>query len=288
MVGAACPDLVYPNYEDWGFVKVQLDKRSFDTARASLAKVDDPLLRAMLWQSLWDGVRDGKLPLNDFIATALNNAPQEKDYTLLGDVLGKVDSAKRYLDASIRTAPTRQAATRQLEDMAWSAPSKRTAPTDNFQRRWFGTYLAVASSPGARPPGRPPRRQAEGRRPEDQPGPALVHHQPPEPLRLPGRRRPGRGRAGARQVRQRPGRGAGRDRGASGSEAVKTEWLGQDPGPEDQAAVLEACAPRWAACTRPAERAQRTERRTAPGHAGPGRQERRPGVHARLRTGNNC
>jgi aminopeptidase N len=59
LVGAACPDLVYPNYEDWGFVKVQLDKRSFDTARASLAGVDDPLLRAMLWQSLWDGVRDG-------------------------------------------------------------------------------------------------------------------------------------------------------------------------------------------------------------------------------------
>jgi aminopeptidase N len=81
LAGSACPDLVYPNYQDWGFVKVQLDKRSFETARASLAKVDDPLLRTMLWQSLWDGVRDGKLPLNEFIKTALANAPLEKDYT---------------------------------------------------------------------------------------------------------------------------------------------------------------------------------------------------------------
>jgi aminopeptidase N len=145
MVGAACPDLVYPNYEDWGFVKVQLDKRSFDTARASLAGVDDPLLRAMLWQSLWDGVRDARLPLNDFIATALNNAPQEKDYTLLGDVLGKVGASKHYLDAMDPNSAYAQQAGRQLEDMAWNA-AVAAKGNDDFQRRWFGTYVSLASS----------------------------------------------------------------------------------------------------------------------------------------------
>jgi aminopeptidase N len=143
--GAACPDLVYPNYGDWGFVKVQLDPRSFDSARTHLAAVDDPLLRAMLWQSLWDGVRDAKLPLNDFLATALNNAPQEKDYTLLGDVLGKVTASKRYLDLMDPQAPYAQAVTRQLEDMAWTA-TQANKGDDNFQRRWFGAYVAVASS----------------------------------------------------------------------------------------------------------------------------------------------
>ncbi|WP_371869521.1 aminopeptidase N [Telluria antibiotica] len=143
--GAACPDLVYPNYGDWGFVKVQLDPRSFDSARTHLAAVDDPLLRAMLWQSLWDGVRDAKLPLNDFLATALNNAPQEKDYTLLGDVLGKVAASKRYLDLMDPQAPYAQAVTRQLEDMAWTA-TEANKDDDNFQRRWFGAYVALASS----------------------------------------------------------------------------------------------------------------------------------------------
>jgi aminopeptidase N len=145
LVGAACPDLVYPNFQDWGFVKVQLDKRSFDTARASLAGVDDPLLRAMLWQSLWDGVRDAKLPLNEFITAALNNAPQEKDYTLLGDVLGKVRAAKDYLNEMDPNSAYAQQAGRQLEDMAWNA-AVAAKGNDDFQRRWFGTYVSLASS----------------------------------------------------------------------------------------------------------------------------------------------
>jgi aminopeptidase N len=148
MNGAACPDLVYPNYDDWGFVKVQLDQRSFDSARSHLAAVGDPLLRAMLWQSLWDGVRDGKLPLNDFLSTALNNVPQEKDYTLLGDVLGKIAASKRYLDLMDPQAAYAQAVTRQLEDMAWTA-TVASKGDDNFQRRWFGAYITMASSPDA-------------------------------------------------------------------------------------------------------------------------------------------
>jgi aminopeptidase N len=148
MNGAACPDLVYPNYDDWGFVKVQLDPRSFDSARNHLAAVDDPLLRAMLWQSLWDGVRDGKLPLNDFLSTALNNAPQEKDYTLLGDVLGKIIASKKYLDLMDSQAAYAQAVTRQLEQMAWTS-TLASKGDDSFQRRWFSLYTAVASSPDA-------------------------------------------------------------------------------------------------------------------------------------------
>jgi aminopeptidase N len=145
MVGAACPDLVYPNYEDWGFVKVQLDKRSFDTARTGVSGVADPLLRAMLWQSLWDGVRDAKLPLNDFITTALNNAPQEKDYTLLGDVLRKVGAARHYLNEMDPNSAYAHSAGRQLEDMAWNA-AVAAKGNDDFQRRWFGTYVSLASS----------------------------------------------------------------------------------------------------------------------------------------------
>ena len=148
LVGSACPDLAYPNYQDWGFVKVQLDKRSFDTARASLAQVEDPLLRTMLWQSLWDGVRDGKLPLNEFIKTALVNAPLEKDYTLLGDVLGKVGTARFYLDAMGLQTPWAQQSRAALEEMAWNGVQANKG-NDNFQRRWFNTYLGMASTPAA-------------------------------------------------------------------------------------------------------------------------------------------
>lgn len=146
--GAACPDLVYPNYQDWGYAKVQLDQRSFDTARTRLSQVDDPLLRAMLWQSLWDGVRDAQLPLNDFIDVALNNAPQEKDYTLLGDVLGKVAMSKSYIDAMRLDSAWARQTNAALEKMAWDGVLANKADAD-VQRRWFNLYVNVASSPDA-------------------------------------------------------------------------------------------------------------------------------------------
>jgi aminopeptidase N len=71
--------------------------------------------------------------------------PQEKDYTLLGDVLNKVAASKRYLDLMDPQAPYAQAVTRQLEDMAWTA-TEANKGDDNFQRRWFGAYIALASS----------------------------------------------------------------------------------------------------------------------------------------------
>lgn len=148
LVGSACPDLVYPNYQDWGFVKVQLDARSFATARTSLASVDDPLLRTMLWQSLWDGVRDAKLPLSEFIKTALNNAPRERDYTLLGDVLGKLSHARHYLDTMGLDNAWSRKTVRALEDMAWQGVLANKGD-DNFQRRWFNHYLSQASTPAA-------------------------------------------------------------------------------------------------------------------------------------------
>lgn len=147
--GAACPDLVYPNYQDWGYAQVQLDKKSFATAQSSLGKVDDPLLRSMLWQSLWDGVRSAKLPLDSFLKTVLANAPAEKDYTLLGEISAKIHASVDYLDAMGPSAAAYKAkAGAQLEKMAFAA-TQAASGDKNFQRRWFSTFLDVASSPAA-------------------------------------------------------------------------------------------------------------------------------------------
>ena len=148
LVGSACPDLVYPNYQDWGFAKVRLDARSFATAQTNLSKVEDPLLRSMLWQSLWDGVRDGQLPLNAFIKTALANAGLEKDYTLLGKVLGMIASSRRYLDAMHGDAAYAQKSTAAMEAQAWAGVQANVSDS-NFLRLWFGHYLDTASSTGA-------------------------------------------------------------------------------------------------------------------------------------------
>jgi aminopeptidase N len=148
MAGSPCPDLVYTNYQNWGFAKVQLDQRSFETARSHLASVSDPLLRTMLWHSLGDAVRDGKLPLNEFATVALNNAPQEKDYTLLGDILGKVTATKDYMDRMGLHGAWATKTRKAFEEMAWNG-AVAAKGNDNFQRRWFSAYLTLASSPEA-------------------------------------------------------------------------------------------------------------------------------------------
>jgi aminopeptidase N len=144
MIGSACPDLVYPNYQDWGFVKVQLDDRSFDTAGKHISAVSDPLLRAMLWQSLWDGVRDGKYPLNAFLQTVIDNVGAEKDYVLLGNVLNKTLSGVSLL-RSAQVKPEYVAGTlASLQKLAWQGVEANKDQPD-FARRWFGLYQDVAS-----------------------------------------------------------------------------------------------------------------------------------------------
>ena len=143
LVGSACPDLVYPNYQDWGFAMVELDPASFATAGKALGKVDDPLLRSMLWQSLWDGVRAAKYPLNDFMHTAMANIGAEKDYTLLGDAIGKVSTGANYLKAMPAPADYAAKTMGQLQQIAWKG-IEDSAGNRDFTRRWFRLYQDVA------------------------------------------------------------------------------------------------------------------------------------------------
>jgi aminopeptidase N len=143
--GVACPALVYPNYEDWGFVKARLDQRSFATVRSSVRKVHDPMLRTMLWQSMWDGVRDGELPLNEFLQTALNNLPAEKDYALLGDVLAKTGSGLSTLEKMAPDAAYTRRTNDAFEKMAWEQ-SQSEQGDQNYKRRWLNSYVGHAMS----------------------------------------------------------------------------------------------------------------------------------------------
>ena len=53
---------------------------------------------------------------------------------LLGDVLGKVVTAKRYLDTMDAQAPYARAAGRRLEDMAWNGAAASFAPSPSLSR----------------------------------------------------------------------------------------------------------------------------------------------------------
>ena len=149
LVGQACPDLVYPNHEDWGYAQVVLDPKSFATAGAHLASVEDVLLRSMLWQAQYDGLRDGRLGLVDFIETVLLNTPLEAGLHPARTSAGPCVH-RQELPADIRPglAVTSSALTERMERMLWNGLQASRADNDRA-RRWLGTYIEVASSKGA-------------------------------------------------------------------------------------------------------------------------------------------
>ena len=96
-IGAPCPDLVHPNYEDWAYIKVALDPRSVETARQHINGLIDPLQRTMLWYDLYSMVTDGKLPLTDYLDILAANLAQEQDLNAAADLLYNLRSGFSYL-----------------------------------------------------------------------------------------------------------------------------------------------------------------------------------------------
>lgn len=146
LVDQQCPDLVYPNYQDWGFVKVNLDQRSFATAQQSLSTVTDVLQRSMLWQSMYDSVRDGNLPANEYLDMAIANVAKEQDYTVLGQVLSQIASVRGYLTTMLPASSNYlQQANMKLEAITWENTLANKG-NKNMLRRWFGAYRSAVSS----------------------------------------------------------------------------------------------------------------------------------------------
>lgn len=145
LVGQTCPDLVYPNFEDWGFAKVVLDATSFATARTQLSNIEDPMLRSMIWQSLTDGLRDGRLSLEDYTQATLANISKEKDYTLLRQALGNIGTAKGYLRLFASGSALDRRLSADMEKTVWTG---LLADRDNRDRArsWLDTYINLASS----------------------------------------------------------------------------------------------------------------------------------------------
>jgi aminopeptidase N len=106
--GFAAPSLVFPNHGDHAYAKVVLD----DTSRASLPdllpRLEDPLLRQLLWGSLWQMVRDGQHPSVAFLGLVRDVLPGETDDQIVGAALDAARGAiARYVPEARRVPAAR-------------------------------------------------------------------------------------------------------------------------------------------------------------------------------------
>ena len=96
--GRPLPELVFPNHGDHTYAKVQLDVGSLGFVRRNLARVDDALLRELLWMSLWEMVRDRQLRSTAYLAIGRQLLSSEPDQDILNTVLERAAlSIARYV-----------------------------------------------------------------------------------------------------------------------------------------------------------------------------------------------
>ncbi|MGK5084290.1 aminopeptidase N [Bdellovibrionota bacterium FG-1] len=150
LIGAACPALVYPNYEDYDYAKVELDPVTLKAIQGSFSKLDDPLIRQMILYNLWEMVTDGKLAPQEYASVAVGQASSEKNTQFLSRILSTLvdpnpnqDSILKYLDGD-----SRKKFRLEMEKLAHEG-LHHAPPGSDLQLVWFRAFLEAANTPGA-------------------------------------------------------------------------------------------------------------------------------------------
>ncbi|HEV3469133.1 MAG TPA: M1 family aminopeptidase [Pyrinomonadaceae bacterium] len=142
--GSPRPAYVFANFEDYGYGRFLLDEASRRAVAANLGRIEDDFLRALLWGSLWDSVREAEMAPAEFIELVIRHAPRERDDVALQFLLERARTAfTRYLS----TAQTLALAPR-LEGMLREGMLK--AETAPLRITYFRTFRDVAVTARAR------------------------------------------------------------------------------------------------------------------------------------------
>jgi aminopeptidase N len=100
-VGRDAPRYVYANANDQAYALVMLDERSVAWLERSIGSVRDDFLRAMLWGSIWDLVRDARFAPERFVVMMLRELPAERDEQIASALLTRLTRAvSAYLSPS--------------------------------------------------------------------------------------------------------------------------------------------------------------------------------------------
>jgi aminopeptidase N len=139
LAGEPLPDLLLVNDDDLTYTKLTLDERSLATAKAHLAGLDDPLARAVLWEALWDMVRDAELQVADYLEITLANIDVETDAAIVG-------SLTRRMSAAIESSSDPRSWSTHLAIVTKAAKERlaRVAPGSDLQLLWTTTFVGSA------------------------------------------------------------------------------------------------------------------------------------------------
>lgn len=122
LAGLAQPDLILINDDDLAYTKVRLDEKSLATATAHLKDFARSLPRTLVWNSAWDGARDGETPARRYVELILANIGSESDSSVIQTQLRQLATTLNFYVAEEHREATSVAAADVLRDLASTAP----------------------------------------------------------------------------------------------------------------------------------------------------------------------
>ena len=157
------PEFIFPNYLDYGYGIFLLDEKSRNYILTNVQNEKDDFLRAMMYGSLWDSVREAELNPKDYVELVIKNVAAEKDETIVSSMLGRVNTAMNYYieggNATVKeraanvkdtlanarvSASNRDELIRKLEEILIN--KMQTAETLGQRITFYRSFLNVASS----------------------------------------------------------------------------------------------------------------------------------------------
>ena len=141
--GRPAPDFVFANAGDYGYFLLLLDSASVSALEnGALERVDDALLRAMLWGALWDQVRASRIGPDRFVRLALGTLPRESDEQIVPFVLGRLTRAVgAYLRPDARTRVQGD-----VERVLWDGGAD-TSRAYGVRKAFVDAFIDLAASP---------------------------------------------------------------------------------------------------------------------------------------------
>jgi aminopeptidase N len=141
--GKPAPLFVYPNESDYGYFLSLLDSASVRALEGgALGSVNDGFLRAMLWGSLWDQVRDARMDPARFVRLALTELPRERDEQILPSLLGRLERALR----AYVSPDEREKIRPEAERLLWEGARDAKRPYGS-RKGYLDAFVAVAATP---------------------------------------------------------------------------------------------------------------------------------------------
>jgi aminopeptidase N len=139
--GRPAPALVFPNHGDHAYAKVVLDPTSRAALPDLLPRIEDPLLRQLMWGTLWEMVRDGQHPSTDFLDLVREVLPREADDQIVEAALDAARGAIAHYVPEARRVP----AARAFVHTALEVQDR--LPAGDLRRLWLRAAIGALADP---------------------------------------------------------------------------------------------------------------------------------------------